>query len=237
MLYRFALLTSIALGGVLAGCASQVDGDHQGEVLATIQGSLQSMRTEPLPQPEVAVVWAQRSMMGGLVGAETVDAEGLFPNFTLKIFNPPPGDMVDGFDVPADGRYGVAYVVVARAGADLTDFTQWRGVDLNHLLVYLPQAAEPGSTVAGFLRGPASAGFHIYNVRELTTEEYQARLACITAIPHPDRMLTGHEIYTSCPGTDSDELTLAPGDLATELSIDLIEDSDLVKLINSIPHW
>ena len=57
-----ALLSSIALLS-LAACDSQVDSEHQGEALASLQGTLQTKTSVPPPHPEVAVVWARRTMM------------------------------------------------------------------------------------------------------------------------------------------------------------------------------
>lgn len=221
-----------------AACDAQVDSEHQGEVLASIQGSLTSKRAMQLPQAEVSVVWARRSIMGGLVGAEKVEAEGLFPQFHLSLYSPPPDSSLDGFDGPSDGQYGVAYIVVGTPETNYTQMTGWKGVDLSHVLVYLPEDAADGSTIAGFFQGPVAKGFHIYNVKELTTDERNARYACITQLAATiSGMPTQHEEFVACPGTDDDSLTIAPNDLDTELAIDVIEDDDIVALINSLPRW
>jgi len=245
---RSYVLVSIALVFGLAACDAQVDSEHQGEVLATIRGDLRSARATALADPEVTVVWALRSQMGGFVGAERVEAEGLFPQFTLSLYSPPPDAMIDGFVgedgkfTASDGRFGIAYIVVGTPEIDYSSVVGWKGVDLDHLLVYLPEAVVEGSTLAGFLRGPASAGFHIYDVRTLTEGERQAHLDCLTEVyraisQREHRMPTQHENFTACPGTDKDDLTLAPSDLDTQLGIEIIEDADIVKLVNTLPHW
>src|SRR4051812_32688588 len=156
----FTMLSIAALSG-LAACDAQVDSEHQGEVLATIHGDLQSMRVSPLEEPEVAVAWAKASVMGGIVGAERVAAEGLFPKFTLSIYSPPPDEMLDGVDVyadhpPDDGKFAVGYIVVGTAATDYARYQGWRGVDLHHLLVYLPQDIAAGGALAAWLGGPAT---------------------------------------------------------------------------------
>ena len=52
-----------------------------------------------------------------------------------------------------------------------------------------------------------------------------------------ERKATQHQEFVGCPGTDDDDLTLAPDDLATKLGIDVIEDTGIVALINSLPRW
>ena len=221
-----------------AACDPQVDSDHQGEVIASLSGSLTNKRATPLPKAEVSVVWARRSMMGGLVGAEKVEAEGLFPTFRLSIYSPPPDSSLDGFDVAEDGQYGIAYVVVGTPETDYDALVGWKGVDLSHVLVYLPQDAADGSTIAGFLRGPVTKGFHIYDVHQQTEPERQAHLDCITELYRElHTMPTQHQEFVACPGTDRDDLTLAPADLDTELSIDIVEDTGFVDLVNALPHW
>lgn len=218
----------------VTACDAQVDGDHNGDVLATVQGTLHSARMQTLPDPEVAVVWAARSKMGGVVGAEPVAAEGLFPHFQIAIYSPPPADWTDEFD---GDEYGIGFVVVGTSETDFTSRSQWYGVDLARVVVYLPKATQPGSTIEGFLHGPAAAGFHIYSVKRLTEVERQERLACVNMIPHPGRMLDSHDIFTNCRGAGNDELDPTPADLETVLDIEIVEDTDIVDLINSLPRW
>lgn len=219
---------------VLSACDAQVDGDHKGEVLASIEGALRSERTSPLPDPEVAVVWAKASMMNGLVGAERVAAEGLFPQFELSIYNPPPDDMLDDLD---GEKYGVALVAVGSEGTDYTVRTDWRGVDFDRVVVYLPEATVPGATLEAFLHGPQTAGFHVYTVHRLTEDERQQRLACVNAIPRNGGMLTTFEIYSQCGGAGRDELDPAAADLGTLFDIAIVEDASIVDLINRSPRW
>jgi hypothetical protein len=230
----FALLSSVALVCLVPACDSQVDGEHQGTVLATIQGSLETHRVSPLPQPEVALVWAQASQMGKLVEAERVSAEGLFPQFKLSIYTPPPDDALDALD---GDRFGVGLVVVGTPDTDYTARTGWKGVELQHVVMYLPAEPAEGSTLGGFLHGANTKGFHIFDVKRLTEPERQQRLACVNAIPHNGGMLTQHEIFTQCGGAGNDELTRSATDLDTLLDVAIVEDTGIVDLINSLPHW
>lgn len=218
----------------LAACDAQVDGDHKGEVLASIEGALTSMRASPLPEPEVAIVWAKLSMMNGLVGAERVAAEGLFPQFQLSIYSPPPDDQLDDLD---GELYGVGLVAVGTEGTDYTRHTDWRGVDFNRVVVYLPEDTKPDKTLGAFLHGPQTKGFHVYDVHRLTEAERQQRLACVNMIPSNGGMLTTYEIYSKCGGAGRDELTVAPLDLDQLFDIEVIEDADIVELINRSPRW
>ncbi len=227
---RLVLVATLSL----AACDAQVDGDHEGEVLASIEGALTSMRQSPLPKPEVAVVWAKLSMMNGLVGAERVAAEGLFPQFRLSIYSPPPDEMLDDLD---GELYGVGMVAVGTEGTDYTRRTDWRGVDFGRVVVYLPEDTKPGKTLEAFMHGPQTKGFHVYTVHRLTEEERQQRLACVNMIPPNGGMLTTYEIYSQCGGAGRDELNVAPGDLQEQFDVEVIEDADIVDLINRQPRW
>jgi len=218
----------------IAACDAQVDSEHKGEVLASIEGSLHSARAQPLPEPEVAVVWAKLSLMNGLAGAERVAAEGLFPQFKLSIYSPPADDEMDDWD---GEKYGVGLVVVGSEGTDYSLRTDWRGVDFNRVVVYLPEATKPGKTLEAFLHGPQTAGFHVFDVKRLTEEERQQRLACVNALPMTGHMLTTYEIYANCGGAGRDELTVSTTDLQTLFDIEIIEDAGIVELINRSPQW
>jgi hypothetical protein len=222
-------------------CDAQVDGDHKGEVLAEIEGSLTSMRAQPLPSPEVALVWSKLSLMNGIAAAEKVKAEGLFPQFTLSIHSPPPGDLLDPPDdwlAEWDGQhYGVGLVVVGNEGIDYKIRTDWRGVDFDRVVIYLPEDTVPGGMIEAFLHGPQTEGFHVYTVKRLTEAERQQRLDCVNMIPHQGRMLTYKEMYATCGGAGRDELYPATDDLQTLFDVEVIEDVGIVELINRLPRW
>lgn len=221
----------------LAACASQVDGDHQGEVIATMHGSLSSTRTSPLPEPEVSLVWLKPSEMSRISGAEHVVAEGLVSQFTLSIYSPPPDDILEMNGLLENRPFGMGLVVVGSTTSDFTDKTQWRGADLDHMVLYFPEAPPADSVLTAFLHGPApTAGFHLYTVTRLTEEQRQQRLACVNALPHQGMTFDWAQVYRECRGAGNDELDLAPEDLDTLLGAEVIEDGAIVKLINDMPH-
>jgi hypothetical protein len=221
----------------LAACASQVDGDHQGEVIATMHGSLSSTRTSPLPDPEVSLVWLKPSEMSRISGAEHVEAEGLVSQFTLSIYSPPPDDILEMHAFLENRPVGMGLVVVGSATTDFTSKTEWRGADLDHMVLYFPEAPPADSALTAFLHGPPpTAGFHLYTVTRLTEDERQQRLACVNALPHEGMSFDWAQVYRECRGAGNDELDPAPEDLDTLLAAEVIEDGAIVKLINDMPH-
>lgn len=222
----------------LAACASQVDADNQGEVIATMRGALTSSRTSPLPTPEVELVWLKPSEMSRISGAEHVDAEGLVSQFTLDIYSPPPDDILEMHAELENRPFGMGLVVVGSAGTDFTQKTSWRGADFDHMLLYFPEAPPADSVLTAFLHsdGAPTKGFHLYTVTRLTEAERQQRLDCVNAMPHSGMALDWAAIFRDCRGAGNDELDPAPDDLDTLLTAEIIEDGAIVKLINDMPH-
>src|SRR5690606_6628369 len=114
-------------------CAAQVDSDHQGEVLATLEGTMQTAESTQTVAVDVVVNWVVPSGGPSFVGADRVEVEGTLPsNFSLSIFSPPTDDqMVEWQGV----EYGAAYIAVAPVGVDEQGFGHWRGADYDHVLV------------------------------------------------------------------------------------------------------
>ena len=222
----------------LAACASQVDADNQGEVIATMHGALTSSRMSPLPTPEVELVWLKPSEMSRISGAEHVDATGLVSQFTLDVYSPPPDDILEMNAELENIPFGMGLVVVGSQGTDFTKMTSWRGADLDHMLLYFPETPPADSVLTAFLHGPGSPtkGFHLYTVTRLTEAERQQRLDCVNAMPHDGMALDWAAIFRTCRGAGNDELDPAPDDLDTLLSADVIEDGAIVQLINDMPH-
>lgn len=222
----------------LAACASQVDGDHQGEVIATMHGSLTSTRTSPLPSPEVSLVWLKPSEMSRIAGAEHVEAEGLVSQFTLSVYSPPPDDILETNAILENRAIGMGLVVVGSKDSDFTSKTEWRGADLDHMLMYLPEAPPADSVLTAFLHEPTAptAGFHLYTVKRLTEAERQERLDCLNGLPHAGMTLDWARIFSECRGAGNDELDPAPDGLDTLLDAQIIEDGAIVQLINDMPH-
>jgi hypothetical protein len=222
----------------LAACASQVDSDHQGDVIATMHGSLTSARMSPLPSPEVSLVWLKPSEMSRISGAEHVEAKGLVSQFTLSVYSPPPDDILEMNAELGNLPLGMGLVVVGSTDTDFTQMTQWRGADLDHMLLYFPAAPPADSALTAFLHGPGAptAGFHLYTVTRLSEAERQQRLDCVNAMPTSGMALDWVAIFRDCRGAGNDELDPAPDDLDTLLTANVIEDGAIVQLINDTPH-
>jgi hypothetical protein len=219
----------------VAACDSQVDGEHQGQVLATLEGTMQSQAAPSSIAIDVSVVWVIGSGGTSFVGSDKVEVEGTLPSsFSLSIFTPPTDDVMSDWD---GIKFGAALVAVSPAGVDAEEWQQWRGVENDRVLIYLPEAPPAGSAVAGLLGGTPSAGFHLYDVRRLTEAERQQRLDCVTQLYHMlGYMPSRAEIFNACVGSGSDELTIAADDLETQLSIDIIDQFGLDEF-NALPRW
>jgi hypothetical protein len=235
MSFKLALLSSLP-AVAFAACTPQVDGNYQGQTLATLSGSLTSTAAAATADADVSVVWG--AYLGGLslVGADTAAVTGAFPAaFQLSIFTPPTDDMLSDID---GVKYGVAYIVADAPGqATHTTTETWQGAEYDHVLVYLPATPPDGSAVAGFLHGTPSPGYHLYAVHRLTDTERTALFACITdlhnQVAEMGRMETTQEIYSTCGGLGEVDLHLADGDLDAPLTIDLTGHVDF----NDLPQW
>jgi len=217
----------------LAACDSQVDGDHQGDALATIAGSVRNTRSAPITDAEVVVVWHKSSGSPDLTGADAVDVAGSFPaQFSLSIYTPPAAALLNDWN---GVKVGVAYIVAGVPGTDYSSddaaAAGLLGMEVDHLLVYLPEAVPAGSEASLILRGTPAAGFHLYGVRKLTDAEQDARAACVEGLGDG---ATLPQIFTQCGGFPSfDDFVPTATDLATPLSIDLVDD---VSQIDA-PNW
>ncbi|MBP6631084.1 MAG: hypothetical protein KA297_16740 [Kofleriaceae bacterium] len=224
-------LASISILATTAACASQVDGDHQGDALAELSGQVSNDRTTPVGDAaEVVVVWHNSAGSPDVIAAEAVEVEGTFPaQFSLSIYQPPADALLNDW---AGVQVGVAYLVAGTPGADYSDESNpgLLGIEDDHLLVYLPAAVPAGSFAAHVLRGTPAAGFHLYGVHKLTDAEKASRAACIDALPDP----TTEAIYTTCGGSATfDDFVPLPTDLASPLEIELVDDVDDVD----VPNW
>jgi hypothetical protein len=217
----------------LAACDSQVDGTHNGDALANLSGNVANERTVPIGgDAEVVILWMNSSGSPDIAVAETVPVEGSFPAaFQLAIYEPPLDALINDYQ---DSRMGVAFIVSAVAGTDLINNDDGAGVlgmDVNHLLVYLPEDVQPNTNVAAVLRGTPKAGFHIYDVGHLTEAESEERAMCRDTLS-PDASL--QDLFETCGGHPSfDDFLTAPADLATPLQVDLVDDIEQLD----IPNW
>lgn len=224
--------TNLLLLLSLAACDSQVDGDHNGTPLASLTGNVQNQRTAPIgDNAEVVILWMNSSGSPDISAAETVPVTGNFPAaFELSIYEPPIDALINDYE---DSKMGVAYIISATADADLSndDGEGILGMDQDHLLVYLPEDVQPGTSVATILRGTPSAGFHIYNVGHTTDAEQQTRQECEDALPAG---ATLQDLFDTCGGFPFfDDFLETPADLATPLEVDLVDDLDQLD----VPNW
>lgn len=153
---RAPMFACAALASALLGCSAQVDGEYQGEPLATIRGTVTSTRGAlEADQPVVAaVLWYVQTPADQIepkfVG-DRVSVRGSFPaNFTLDIFNPPPkvAEMTMNYDfeqmgisLPIGTPLGIwtGFVVALdpRAKDDDIKAEDILGIDISHTLIYL----------------------------------------------------------------------------------------------------
>ena len=225
------LKTPLLLVASLAACDSQVDGNHNGTPLAELTGSVENQRTRPTGEAEVAIIWINSAGSPDVSAAETVAVEGNFPAaFTLSIYEPPIDALINDH---GDSRIGVGLIVAGELGTDYTtdDGEGVLGMDTTHLLVYLPEDVQPGTSVSTILRGTPAAGFHVYDVGHLTEQEKADRQACREALPEEH---TVQELFEQCGGFPAfDDFLPAPADLGTPLEVELVDELDQLD----IPNW
>lgn len=221
---------------VLAACSSQVDGDHRGQPLAQLSGSVENSRLNPTAATEVAAVWEVTSGSPDFVGGEAVEVTGNFPaQFELAIYVPPDAILLNSWN---GVQVGVAYILAAPAGTDYTDgeglAENMLGMDIDHLLVYVPADVPADSFASYKLRGTPKAGFHLYGVKRLGDEERAARQACIEDLPSEPRDEAEKAMYTQCGGDYfHDDMLPLEADLDTLLHIDLVDDPSSIDF----PNW
>ena len=225
------LKTPILVLASLAACDSQVDGNHNGTALAQLAGSVENQRTRPIGDAEVAILWMNSAGSPDIAAAETVPVEGNFPAaFTLSIYEPPLDALINDY---GDSRMGVAFIVSGEVGTNYIsdDGAGVLGMDVAHLLVYLPEDVQPGTLVSTVLRGTPAAGFHIYNVGHLTEQEQTDRRDCEAALPETHTL---QDLFDTCGGFPSfDDFLPAPADLGTPLEVDLVDELDQLD----VPNW
>jgi hypothetical protein len=227
-----ALGLAVVLGLAIAGCDSQVDGDHNGTALARLTGTVRNMRTQAAVDAEVAVVWENTAGSPDLVAGAAVPVEGNFPaSFKLSLYTPPDDALIN--QAPDGSRLGVAYLFAGVPGTTYgkeTTADQLLGMDPDHLLIYLPVDVAADSVAATLLHGTTRAGFHIVDVHHLSDEERDQRQDCRLGLSED---ATFQQIYAACGGLGFDDLLPAPADLGTELQVDLVDDLEDLDA----PNW
>jgi hypothetical protein len=220
-----------------AACSSQVDGEHRGEVLAKLSGTVTNRPMSPVTDAEVSVVWVNSSGDPDLIGGESVEVRGDFPaKFELSIYTPPDDALLNDW---RGVKVGVAFVLANKPGVDWLDEEQrfedkLLGMDIHRLLIYVPEDVPAASDASYILRSAPKAGFHIYGVSHLSETERTTRDHCVTGLFNS----TGQEpsmedIYTICGGDIFDDFVPLTEDLKTPLSIELVDDPRTID----IPNW
>lgn len=229
------LLLLRSLFSVFSACDAQVDADYMGTPLVQLSGEIRNHRTMRTGDAEVVVVWevTHVALPGTDVGSKApVAVDNMFrASFTLSIFELP-----TRFDSPV-----VGYTVVETAGSNVETLRSngTLGMDIEHLLIYLPYGVPPGSDISYLLHGTPPAGFHLYRVHHITSDDAATRGACLDAFgPTP----TLEQIYVLCGGSPFfDDLLPLDDDLATPIEIELVDDPSAIDLPHpsaiDLPHW
>lgn len=220
------LLATAAL--LLAGCAARTDDKYNGEVLLSLHGTVTDHRTSPPPDVNLYLLWPSGKPAGSVFIAETLELHPTFPvTFTLDVFTPPPI-----VAVPNGPRITNGIFVAGTPSAEFDAFLHGNtsvsgsgvlGFDPRHVLFYLPDGAPPGELLASLLHGPATPGFHVADVRCIGPAKAAEIRACIAAMgPQPDPKA----VLDTCGSLNPDlpTLSLAPADLDTELTVELVDD-------------
>jgi hypothetical protein len=214
----------LLLLATLAACDSQVDGNHKGDELAVLTGTVENLRTQPTDDAEVAVLWLNVTVADETYTPDTVSVEGNFPSeFSISIYEPPIDLAINDF---GDSRFGFALIFAAEIGTDYSEENEEGvgvlGGDTQHVLVYVPEEIAPGTVAATILRGTPAPGFHIYNVGHLTEAESLSRAECEANLGVDPSI---QDLFQACGGFQSfDDVLPAPADLDTPLEVELVDD-------------
>jgi len=227
---RLTTLTILTLVTTLCACDPQADPGYRGEQLGAVTGLVRNEMSGAPGAAQAVLVWGNTARSGDYWYGETVAVTGDFPaRFTLPLYTPPPADVLNDFTAGGaradETRIGVAYIGVTPAGP-VDEETVPLGIAEDHLLVYVETDVKAGTSSAQFLGGQLAAGYHLMAVDKLTDAELQAIEAC-----REEAWATGGD-PEEC-GSTFDQLYPAPQDLATEISIRLVDDPELLD----VPEW
>lgn len=234
MTRTFCFLAILAVGA----CDAAVEGDHRGELLATIEGSLpQAAPNIPRDaEPRVAIGWINKSHMSWFVGGQFPDTNVGLTGFTFDLFSPPADELMEAMP---GGRFAMGVVALAPLDDPFTGPYLWTGFDHTHLLVYLEGAPAPESVLYAWLSKPASisAGYHVFDIYKRTEAEDQAWLACANTVLWPEMgMLSTYELILACGPDGYSILSIAPDDLATPFDITSTVGMPSLDVANLMPQ-
>lgn len=189
------LATSCA---ALAACSSQVDPEYRGEPLAVISGAV-SADDVGVDGLVPVLGWynfgrSEDEDTGDHTPAllHEVQVAGEFPNrFTMRVYELPPAKALS----PAshgEPRAAMAMIFAADPDADWSEGfgnggsesegdkrPEWlAGAALNYMVLYLDGPTRPDGPAEALFGKPLAKGYHLVEVRALTPEEQEARMAC-----------------------------------------------------------
>jgi hypothetical protein len=218
---------------LLAACDPQVDGDHRGDALATLSGTVKNRVNAPVSDAAVSVVWINSAGNPDLYGGESIEVRGAFPaQFELAIYTPPDPALLNDW---RGVKVGVAFILANEPGLDWSGDeaeigAKLLGGEVDHLLVYVPEDVPEGSDASYVLRSAPEAGFHIYGVHRLSEAEHSARQDCLIELGAQSSTKDEYEI---CGGELFDDFVPLDTDLETPLSIEILDDPSMIDF----PNW
>jgi hypothetical protein len=162
---------------LVSGCDPQADPDYQGEVLATVQGTIRSELSQPPDSCHVALIWQVTSGSPDYVVGQDVEVRGVFPtSFAIDLYTPPPTESLNNYD---GSRVGVALVVVSDRpitdldlGGDEPDGLL--GGCEDYLVIYVENDIQPGTFAECAFGSPLNAGYYLTTVLRTEDPDYQA---------------------------------------------------------------
>lgn len=215
----------------LIACDARSDGNYAGDPLFSLTGTVENQLSSTPEDVQLFLVW--QGLEEKPAAVVPLDVHPTFPaRFRLDVLEPPDVFGREDEDLPhlinASGN-----VIAARPGTEFHTDVYWRdepgvlGGDPRHFLYYLREdLVDPVSTA--IFHGPLTAGFHLMDIKCLTPEHRQQIRDCIATFPtpHPDN----GPIWDKCglANADLNWQQVAPADLATQLTVELMDD---------VPGW
>jgi hypothetical protein len=234
----------LALAAVpLVACSGMTDDGYRGELLLSLQGTLDTHRAAAAPPRDVHISLAWDRTVDNPVTVVPLDLAPTFPvSFQLKVFTPPP---VDPAPVsPYDPTFGwqttrstlgriVATTPDAQYGwysnlpTSLTPLSHGvLGVDPRHVILYVPDGVPEGSIGSWGIHTSFTPGFHVLDVKCISPAKQAELQACLDKHPFE---VTRDSVRATLEACDTlianwPWLRPAPDDLQTELTVELIDD-------------
>lgn len=210
--------------GLAAACDGVRDSDYQGEVLATLHGTVSMAEgADEIPEDSgVAILWEMFDYVAGLRFADFVEVTGEFPyHFRLDLHQPPDEGLLAEFPDGNATTLGRLYIT---SPDSLDPFFGETGYGYGYsacnpdiVIAYIRDDVAPGSAAAAYFgcgldtpdSPPCSALTAGYHVMDLLQVHYGGE-ACALGLPPED------EWYC-----EPDDVRLAENDLETEIEIEI----------------